>query len=878
MAPRNFHHPYEPYPIQTQFMTAVYECIEQGKIGIFESPTGTGKSLSLICGSLTWLRNHKAKDIEASLEQDEPDIDEPDWIVEHARKERRARALQHRQDLEARLARIRQNELNLQKKYERGEPPSKRQKTAQVGGDEEGGEDQYILDDYESDNERQGGRQLGAATDYGVSTETQAILKRLGMFAGMQAEEDDMEMPDELKIFYCSRTHSQLSQFANELRRVRIPPILVDSDVNRSGEDDVSEGIKHLTLGARKNLCIHPKVSRLSGATAINERCLELQQAKTSPDRRCPYLPKKEDQALVNNFRDHALAKIRDIEDLGNVGRRIGICPYYAARTAIKPSEIVTLPYPLLLQKTAREALDISLKNHVIIIDEAHNLMDAITAMYSASISLTQLELGRSQLILYLSKFRNRLKGKNRVYVTQIVRVLDSLISYLKAENGTGGRQAGVVPVSDLMSGKGVDQINLFKLSKYIQESRLARKVDGYVEFTEKEAQKSAGGKASHGDRERSTPVLTLIENFLMALMNPSKEGRFFLFKAEDDQGVGLQYMLLDPTFHFRDIVDEARAVILAGGTMSPMDDYIKHLFPYVPAARIMTLSCDHVIPPSNLLAWSVARDSAGHEFSFTFQNRASGSTMHGAGRTLIELARAVPDGVVAFFSSYAYLDACVKAWREARSQHAPASMSLWDELNSVKPVFLEPRSSSSSSSSTGGDSGSSSNGAKPSAAATEALLASFAKTISESTDGRGALLLSVVNGSLSEGINFSDRLGRAVVVFGLPFPNAQSAEWKARMEYVAAKEDGAAGGKAAAQEFYENATMRAVNQAVGRAIRHRNDYACIFLIDRRYGSERIQGKLPGWIRGSLRTCDDMREVLQGTRAFFAAKRDGQSR
>ena len=35
-----FHHPFEPYSIQKQLMTALYQCIEDGKIGIFESPTG----------------------------------------------------------------------------------------------------------------------------------------------------------------------------------------------------------------------------------------------------------------------------------------------------------------------------------------------------------------------------------------------------------------------------------------------------------------------------------------------------------------------------------------------------------------------------------------------------------------------------------------------------------------------------------------------------------------------------------------------------------------------------------------------------------------------------------------------------------------------
>lgn len=37
---KDFHHPYTPYPIQLEFMNAVYSAIEDGCIGIFESPTG----------------------------------------------------------------------------------------------------------------------------------------------------------------------------------------------------------------------------------------------------------------------------------------------------------------------------------------------------------------------------------------------------------------------------------------------------------------------------------------------------------------------------------------------------------------------------------------------------------------------------------------------------------------------------------------------------------------------------------------------------------------------------------------------------------------------------------------------------------------------
>lgn len=37
---REFYHPYQPYDIQSELMNAIYDCIAEGKIGIFESPTG----------------------------------------------------------------------------------------------------------------------------------------------------------------------------------------------------------------------------------------------------------------------------------------------------------------------------------------------------------------------------------------------------------------------------------------------------------------------------------------------------------------------------------------------------------------------------------------------------------------------------------------------------------------------------------------------------------------------------------------------------------------------------------------------------------------------------------------------------------------------
>lgn len=236
-------------------------------------------------------------------------------------------------------------------------------------------------------------------------------------------------------------------------------------------------------------------------------------------------------------------------------------------------SQIVTLPYPLLLQSSAREALGLSFKNHVVIIDEAHNLMDAIAGIYSVAVTLPQVQLARGQLTAYLQKFRNRLKGRNRVYVAQIIRILDSIISYLQSIASNAKGSDGLVDMISIMSGKGIDQINIFKLNTYLQESKLARKVDGYTAYADEKERDSTATKPKDGATRTSrttVPVLMHVQAFLLSLMNPSAEGRFF-YSKEDGNDLTLRYMLLDPTYHFKDIVEDARAVILAGGTMSPV-------------------------------------------------------------------------------------------------------------------------------------------------------------------------------------------------------------------------------------------------------------------------------------------------------------------
>lgn len=284
------------------------------------------------------------------------------------------------------------------------------------------------------------------------------------------------------------------------------------------------------------------------------------------------------------------------------------------------------------------------------------------------------------------------------------------------------------------------------------------------------------------------------------------------------------------------------------------MDDYIRHLFAYVDPARLKTFSCGHIIPKENLIALPVAKGPGGMDFDFTYDKRNSPAMIDALGTCLHQLSTIIPDGLIVFFPSYAYLEQVVSRWQIQGS--GAAKKTIWNRLQEKKPIFRESKAATTG---------------------TDDVLDQYSQAIAT---GHGGLLLSVIGGKLSEGINFSDALGRGVVVVGLPFPNIQSAQWKAKLEYIEDSTTTRTGnrdeGKTAAREFYENTCMRAVNQCIGRAIRHRGDYASILLLDKRYKTPRIEGKLPAWIRqGILKgKTDGFGHVLEDLRVFFEGKKE----
>jgi chromosome transmission fidelity protein 1 len=117
--------------------------------------------------------------------------------------------------------------------------------------------------------------------------------------------------------------------------------------------------------------------------------------------------------------------------------------------------------------------------SHIVVIDEAHNLIDSILSLHSISISTAQLLTIRQALLTYIQKFRSRFTGLNAAYLKQLALLLKGLTEFAESWSKEGKREE-MVQVGKVFQTGGVgalDQINLRKLDEYLQKSKIARKV-----------------------------------------------------------------------------------------------------------------------------------------------------------------------------------------------------------------------------------------------------------------------------------------------------------------------------------------------------------------------------------------------------------------
>ena len=285
-----------------------------------------------------------------------------------------------------------------------------------------------------------------------------------------------------------------------------------------------------------------------------------------------------------------------------------------------------------------------------------------------------------------------------------------------------------------------------------------------------------------------------------------------------------------------------SRCTILTSGTLAPMDSFARELGVPFP----VRLEAAHVIDvPRQVLAASLSAGPGGVGLRADFANASTVAFQDELGRVILDVATRTPHGMLVFVTSYAALARLTRRWQATQ---------LWKQLQRAKPLFVEPGGSDATNRSVSFDS-------------------IFARYRGESQTVRGALFLGVFRGKASEGTDFEGNLARSVVMVGIPFPNVKDQRVSLKRQYNDIHRNTLGSGS----DWYALQAYRALNQALGRGIRNRQDWCALLLVDARHGETKRSAQQPTlnasvsrWLRPHLvHFGARYNDLMTGLQAFF---------
>ena len=137
----------------------------------------------------------------------------------------------------------------------------------------------------------------------------------------------------------------------------------------------------------------------------------------------------------------------------------------------------------------------------------------------------------------------------------------------------------------------------------------------------------------------------------------------------------------------------------------------------------------------------------------------------------------------------------------------------------------------------------------------------------------RGAIMFAVCRGKVSEGLDFADSLCRLVICIGIPFPPLKDPQIEQKRKFLNNKSQKASQAglepSITGTQWYEQAAYRAINQGIGRAIRHKNDWGSVAFLDERFCDKSTTRMLPRWLQPTLETSSKSLAAAIYTQGLF---------
>lgn len=786
--------PHKAYGTQMGFMSKVISSLENSQNALLEAPTGSGKTLSLLCSALAWQEKEKRRF--ASLESTAATF----GIKMDATVKAEARCGDSGGAL-----------TSTDAMTPTRNPPSTNPTTAAT-----------------------------------TSTEpSRGNTQVAGGFMPGATEKESEAHAGPPRVYYATRTHSQIQQVVAELKRCGYKP-------------------KMAILGSKQHYCVN---SFVRNKPSIEEACEESLKASS-----CKFFS----GSIARFTSTHT--QLHDVEDLCRMGKQRGACPFFVSKELAKDADIVFGPYNYFIDPVIRRSMSIEMDNAVFIFDEAHNIEDVCRESGSLEVSL---EVVNDMVAALTRACKHNMRPEVYDPLLALVTTMKNWImredAILKQKNesrggrgrpgGRSGRGQGSWDDSEpqIWQGKqllqhlsfmglGADRIetlwNCYEKAREHDEQMMQeeRKNGGRGDVVG-----GAGeGNGNQGDGQTSqiksgrigamtlgtlSRIIQLVgilhhqcedggRDYRLVLTRTMDQSRGAMRRRQAPKEIGglvvvtVSVWCLNPGIIFRPIATKSHSVVLTSGTLSPLDSFSTELGAKFP----VSLEAPHVVNmQKQVLAGVLSTAPNGMPLKATYQQSGRPEFMDGVGEIILSMCSTVPDGLLVFFSSYSMMDKLTVRWKET---------GIYEVMTRLKPHVEEPR--------TGGG---------------EALKKTMNQYYKGISNGDGGLFFAVCRGKVSEGLDFSDQNARGVVIVGIPYPNLKDAKVNAKKDYNnsrASSSEGIQSHLLSGDRWYEQQAFRALNQALGRCIRHKNDYGTIILVDERFKATSRQSGLSRWMRSNL--------------------------
>ena len=606
-------------------------------------------------------------------------------------------------------------------------------------------------------------------------------------------------------------------------------------------------GVLALCLSSRRNMCVHERVLQESDREAVDAACrtmtaswvTELARQNPGSMETCSYF---------DNFQSAGEATampsgVYDLAELKKWGKSRGWCPYFLTRRAINHANILVFNYQYMLDPKVAKMVSKELEaESIIVFDEAHNIDSVCIEALSVNINERALEQATRSLGRLSSEVSRIKKTDNQRLQQEYQNLVAGLIDQglLQEPTQNSGLSSNVLStdvLNESVPGNIRRAEHFIGFMKKIVEHLKARlrTVAGPNGGVQSETPLAFLHRMTNGTSLEAKPLkfaysrlssllrtlqvsnlddfnaLTDVADFSTLLATYSEGiAKFAIIMEPNGSSIPgavdpvIQLACLDASLAIAPLFKRFGSVIITSGTLSPIDLYPKLLNfePCISESFNMSTFRPCIRP------LVITRGSDQLAVSTKFDDRGDVGVVRNYGAMLVELCSVIPDGVVAFFTSYSYMESLVSEWD---------AMGILRELTKSKLVFIETKD----------------------VVETTLALDNYRRACD---CGRGAVFLSVARGKVSEGINFDRHYGRAVIMFGVPFQYTLSHVLRARLEYLQTHF------QIREQDFLNFDALRQASQCVGRVIRSKTDYGLMIFADSRYNRHDKRSKLPKWI------------------------------